>query len=197
MNKSKVSICLLLLLTLFFFGGNVFSQKTIDSYQKEIKRSVRKLKRKGYYVNDFDQTMREQMETVYKFSAELDELGKPLYLISSGIATASTENVARINALNLAKGDIVTKLTSVIYNTFKRELRIDNNKYLDSITMVAVSRAKQKLGQIRILAEIYRRKEKDEVECVLQVAYNREFEQKIIKEIVKNNSSGKNTYYAP
>jgi len=188
-----------LLLTVLFMASISFqtmaqsnredAKKEMKKEKREIKQQAKKWRKKGYSEAPGAQSMEKQIYEVYIRNMEFDKNGKPIYLVSTGIFTGETESAAKVAALETAKRDVASKLGSEIIGNVKTNIR---NKQLkkDAVSVTEVitkseALIQQELGTFEPLTEFYKETDNGNIQCALQIAYDKKEALEIAKNVIR------------
>ena len=191
-RKSIYSLIILLL-----FSLAVVAQQNTKDLKKDIKKKAvkearkeaKRFKKQGFYVAPGALPMEKQIEKAWMRQYETDDVGFPLYIVSSGNSVANTQSAAKLQSTELAKlelaGTISTQVAALIENSIANQ-QFSAEEAASVTKTVAASKniIAQELGRVIPLFEIYK-KVGDNIESNVRIAYNSQMAQKVAQKAIQ------------
>jgi len=155
------------------FNEKGLNQRATKSARKEAKR----LAKEGWTVAPGTLPIEKQLDRTYLMQYDFTDADTPTYLMGNGMSIAGNYDAAKLQAMELAKFDIVSQLqsdiTSMIESTVANDQLSDSEAASVSRTVMASKNImSQKLGRITPVLETYRNTDKGTKEVLVRVAYN-------------------------
>lgn len=174
------------------FSEKELNQKATKSARKEAKR----LAKEGWTVAPGCLPLDKQLDRTYIMQFQYSDINTPTYIMGDGMSVAGNYDGAKIQAMELAKFNIISQLqsdiTALVENTVANDQLSDNEAASVSRTVMASKNVMaQKLGQLTPVLETYRTTDKGTKEVLVRVAYNLEQARKLAMEAVKANLEAK------
>ena len=163
-----------------------------EKVSSDATKEAKVLKKEGWKVAPGALPLERQLERAYGLQYEFNEEGQPKYIFGEGMSTAESYDVAKMQATEMAKQNIASKieseLTAEIKTTLSNE-QISSEEATSLIEILQGSRTviTQSMGTLSPITEVYRLKKKN-TEVLLRVAYNSEMIKKKAKEIVRKKA---------
>ena len=132
-----------------------------DRAMKEARKESKKLKREGWKVTQGSMPLEKLLENSWKMQLQVNEDGSQKYLFADGNGVAQSRSVAEMQAIELAKLQLVSTLQSNISslistNIGNAQLSTKEAASVTEIVQSAKNIISAKLGYINPLFKIYR-----------------------------------------
>jgi len=179
-----------LLLVMFFGIATVFGQnaKKINfvKVSKDVRKEVKKIEKDGWKNIPGDLPVSQQLNSTFDKQMAEDESGYPKYIIGTGISKGATQAAAEMQALELAKLDLVSILESNINQAAATDLsnnQISNSEAtsINRTMKVATNKVSKKLQYTKPILKLVRAS-KGLYEVRIQIAYNYEMVRKMVQQ---------------
>ena len=141
--------------------GQCLVEQSDASYEKTVRKQVRKYTKKGYESPPGLPSLTNQLLCSYAIQSQKDAEGNAIYLLSVGSASSKSRNLARIKAVELAKLDMANGISSQVdleIQINQRELHLDDKtkSLLEGFAMRYSSQTVQQLIGNQIVFEAFR-----------------------------------------
>lgn len=156
-------------------------------------KEAKVLKKEGWKVAPGALPLERQLERAYGLQYEFNEEGQPKYIFGDGKSIAESYDVAKMQALEVAKQDIVKRIESDLTGEVKMTLAnqdIEPEEATSLLEIIQGSRSvfTQSMGNLLPVTESYRILKNKNTEVSIRVAYNYETIKKKAKEIVRKKA---------
>jgi hypothetical protein len=158
---------------------------------RDTKKEVKKLEKDGWSNLPGDMPIGQQLNNAWAKEGEIDEEGLPKWVVATGEAVAEFQSVAEMQALELAKLNLVRLLESQMRSVVETEQgnnRIDPQTAASiSKTMeVATNKVSKKLSRVMPIVKMQREvEEKKSTQMQVKIAYNYALARKAILDEMK------------
>lgn len=165
--------------SIFFESTTIAQEKKFkfSRVARDTKKMAKKYEKDGFKVLPGRPIMKQQLNDAYNKQAEKDEQGFPKYLIANGASTANTQAAAQMQALELAKQNLVSLIETNMRTVIEQE--VGNNQLaggdaasLTKTMQVSVNKVAKKLTRVMELFEMYRVLPNKNVEVQILIGYN-------------------------
>lgn len=163
---------ILFVLTVFSilnFGAGVTShaesKKELRSTLKEkadkaARKEAKKVEKEGWHAFPGSLPIEKQLDRSYLMEYDIDEYGQQKFIFGMGLSTSNNLDAAKIQALEMAKIDLVNNIKSHVGNKAENDININQIGAQDfssiKTDMSAVSKAIETLGRYIRVIEWYR-----------------------------------------
>lgn len=156
---------------------------------RDTKKEVKRLEKEGWQNLPGDMPISQQLNSAWAKEAEVDEEGLPKWVVATGESFAEFQSTAEMQALELAKLNLVRLLESQMKSVVETEQannRLDSKSAASiSKTMeVATNKVSKKLSRVMPIVKM-QRTEKKGVQMQVKIAYNYELARKAILDEMK------------
>lgn len=132
----------------------------------------------------------KQLDRTYLMQYQCSDVNTPIYIMGEGMGIAGNYDGAKLQAMELAKFNIISQLpsdiTAMVENTVANDQLTDREAASVSRTVMASKNImSQKLGRLTPVLETYRTTDKGTKEVLVRVAYNLEEARKMALDAVK------------
>ena len=174
---------------LFFVFAAMVASFTVNAQQptvslksdpsKEAKKEAKAFQKDGWMVPAGALPLARQLERSWELKYTFDANGYETYIEGQAMSIGATYDAARMQALELAKIDLIGKLESQITQITENTVANSqlSREQAESVTKtVAASKSivSQKLGRVMTVVELYREKPRKNKEGLLRINYNKE-----------------------
>ena len=165
-------------------------QELNEKATKAARKEAKQLSKEGWKVAPGALPLEKQLDRAYLMQYEYDDEGYPKYIMGNGMSTAGNYDAGKLQALELAKLDLVNQIESDMTALTESSVANAQMEQSDAATVTkTISAAKsiisQKLGRVIPIVETYRVVNGNNREVRIQIAYNMETAKKITKEAIK------------
>ncbi|MES2559213.1 MAG: hypothetical protein V4590_05705 [Bacteroidota bacterium] len=156
---------------------------------RDTKKEVRKLEKEGWVNVPGDMPIGQQLNGAWAKEAELDDEGFPRWVVATGESVAEFQSTAEMQALELAKLNLVRLLESQMRSVVETEQannRLDAKSAASiSKTMeVATNKVSKKLSRVMPVVKMQREVKKS-TQMQVKIAYNYALARKAILDEMK------------
>lgn len=189
--------CLLCVVLLLSFTASGISQQTkttkfkFTKVSRDTKKMAREYEKQGFMVLPGRTPIAQQLNDAYIRQTELDDQGFPKYLIANGSSVANTQAAAQMQAIELAKQNLIglieTNMRAVIENEVgNNQLTASDAATITKTMQVSVNKVAKKLSRVMELFTIYRKTGRDKnVEVQVMIGYSYALAQQAILDEMK------------
>lgn len=156
---------------------------------RDTKREVKKLEKEGWKNLPGDMPIGQQLNSAWAKEAEVDDEGLPKWVVATGESVAEFQSTAEMQALELAKLNLVRLLESQMRSVVETEQannRLDPKSAASiSKTMeVATNKVSKKLSRVMPVVKMQREVKKN-TQIQVKIAYNYALARKAILDEMK------------
>ncbi|AMS25759.1 hypothetical protein AEM51_00775 [Bacteroidetes bacterium UKL13-3] len=156
---------------------------------RDTKREVKKLEKEGWNNLPGDMPIGQQLNNAWAKEAEVDDEGLPKWVVATGESVAEFQSTAEMQALELAKLNLVRLLESQMRSVVETEQannRLDAKSAASiSKTMeVATNKVSKKLSRVMPVVKMHREVKKS-TQMQVKIAYNYALARKAILDEMK------------
>ena len=157
---------------------------------KAARKEAKQLTKEGWKVAPGALPLEKQLDRAYLMQYEYDNEGYPKYIMGNGMSSAGNYDAGKMQALELAKLDLVNQIESDMTSLTESSLANSQMEQSEAATVTkTISAAKsiisQKLGRVIPVVESYRVVNGNNREVRVLIAYNMETAKKITKEAIR------------
>ena len=159
---------------------------------KEARKEAKRLTKDGWTVTPGTLPLEKQLDRTYLMQYQFSADNEPAYIMAEGMSIGGSYDAAKIQALELAKMNLVSQLqsdiTAIVENTVANDQLIGEE--VSSVTrsvMASKNVMAQKLGRLQPVMECYRTKSNGNKEVLVRVAYDRREAMNLAKDSVRND----------
>jgi len=168
------------------FSEKELNQKATKSARKEAKR----LSKEGWTVAPGALPLEKQLDRTYIMQYQYSNENTPAYIMGEGMSIGGNYDGAKLQAMELAKFNIISQLqsdiTAIVENTVANDQLTDQEAASVTRTVMASKNVMaQKLGHITPVLETYRVTGKGTKEVLVRVAYSLDEARKLALDAVK------------
>lgn len=161
-----------------------------ESVSKDAKKEAKRLKKEGWTVSPGGLPLEKQVNRLYMFLEQADEELNPLYFDGEGRATAENFAAAQIQATELARMNLASKISSeatgIIDNLVANKMLADDQAASITTTMVENKTIfSQKLGRLQTPLTVVRELKNKNKEVMVRVVSKTSSIQEIAKEAIR------------
>lgn len=161
-----------------------------ESVSKDAKKEAKRLKKEGWTVSPGGLPLEKQVNRLYMFLEQADEDLNPLYFDGEGRATAENFAAAQIQATELARMNLASKISSeatgIIDNLVANKMLADDQAASITTTMVENKTIfSQKLGRLQTPLTVVRELKNKNKEVMVSVVSKASSIQEIAKEAIR------------
>ena len=161
-----------------------------ESVSKDAKKEAKRLKKEGWTVSPGGLPLEKQVNRLYMFLEQADEDLNPLYFDGEGRATAENFAAAQIQATELARMNLASKISSeatgIIDNLVANKMLADDQAASITTTMVENKTIfSQKLGRLQTPLTVVRELKNKNKEVMVRVVSKTSSIQEIAKEAIR------------
>jgi hypothetical protein len=170
--------------------ANAQAQKfKLVKVSRDTKREVKRLEKEGWRNVPGDMPIGEQLNRAWAKEAEVDDEGLPKWVVATGESVAEFQSTAEMQALELAKLNLVRLLESQMRSVVETEQannRLDAKSAASiSKTMeVATNKVSKKLSRVMPIVKMQREVKKS-TQMQVKIAYNYALARKAILDEMK------------
>ena len=165
----------------FFVLAALIAVFTVDAQDlsKMAAKEAKAYKKAGWVVAPGQFPLNLQLERAYKLRSEKDENDYDVYVDGMAQSVGATYDAAKMQALELAKLQLASKLqtqiTSIIDNTLANDqLPKEQANSITKTVQASKSLISQNIGRVLTVVECYRELPKKNKEVLVQIFYNKE-----------------------
>ena len=145
---------------------------------KTAKKQAKVYKKQGWQVAPGAIPIERQLDRSYLMEFDVDIDMVPNYALGEAISTGQFYDAAKMQASELAKGDLVGKISSEITRLVEtqiktKQLQDEEAQSVSAATEKSKSLVVQRLGSIIPVLELHRKLKNGNVEVMIRYAYNR------------------------
>jgi hypothetical protein len=186
---------LLILIALFtFFIGNAQNKKVMFvKVKRDVRKEAKSIEKEGWGNLPGDLPVSQQLNSTFEKQMAEDESGMPKFIVGNGVAKGATQAAAEMQALELAKLNLLNIMEANINSVVETDL--SNNQISDkeasSITktiQVATSKAAKKLQYTKPTLKLLR-KANGLYEVRIVIAYNFEMIRKMLQQEILSDET--------
>jgi hypothetical protein len=178
MKTIKLFVTMMLLGIAMGASAQTASELKIKA-SKTAKKQAKEYKKQGWEVAPGAIPMERQLDRSYlmEFDTDIDMVSK--YAFGEAISTGQFYDAAKLQASELAKSDLVGKISSEITRLVETQVKTkqlpeDQAQSVAAATEKSKSLVIQRLGAITPVLELHRKLKNGNVEVMIRYAYNRE-----------------------
>lgn len=182
----------LFVLMLSVFTGMVSGQGKFKFIKitKDVKKEAKKYEKEGWKVFPGNPPIGQQLNNSFGKQAETDDEGFPKWIIANGSSVAQTQAAAEMQAIELAKNNLVGLLETQMKSVVESDVSNNQLNATDAATItktiqVSANRVSKKLGMVQPLLKIYRSVGVKNTEVQVQIGYNYALARKQVLEEMK------------
>ena len=164
------------------------SQAIIKKDSKESKKESIKLTKEGWKTTKGSLSIDIQLCRYWAIQAEQNKSKTPTYLISEAESIAEYYDIARMQALETAKTDLITQIESNITkksNITSCQLSEEESATISNIISTSKSITTIRIGTIMPIMEISKTLKDNQIKVVVKIAYDAETAEYIAKVVIK------------
>ena len=165
----------------FFVLAALIAVFTVDAqdFSKIDAKEGKAYKKAGWVVAPGQLPLNLQLERAYKLRSEKDENDYEVYVDGQAQSIGTTYDGAKMQALELAKLQLASKLqtqiTSIVDNTLANEqLPKEQANSITKTVQASKTLISQNIGRVLTVVECYRELPKKNKEVLVQIFYNKE-----------------------
>ncbi len=175
---------------------NQVYQQTREQLEKDASKSAKKeakrLKKEGWTVAPGALPLDKQLDRAYMFQLELGEDMMPKYVIGEAMSVAENYDAAKVQALELAKQNLVlqieSEITALIESTVaNQQISADDAASITKTIVDSKNQIVKRIGRVLTIVEAYRTLPNGNKEVLVRVAYSMETAQQIVKETIRES----------
>lgn len=161
-----------------------------ENVSKDAKKEAKRLKKEGWTVSPGGLPLEKQVDRLYMYLEQYDEDLNPLYFDGEGRATAENFAAAQIQATELARMNLASKISSeatgIIDNLVANKMLADDQAASITTTMVENKTIfSQKLGRLQTPLTVVRELKNKNKEVMVRVVSKASSIQEIAKEAIR------------
>ena len=161
-----------------------------ESVSKDAKKEAKRLKKEGWTVSPGGLPLEKQVDRLYMYLEQYDDELNPLYFDGEGRATAENFAAAQIQATELARMNLASKISSeatgIIDNLVANKMLADDQAASITTTMVENKTIfSQKLGRLQTPLTVVRELKNKNKEVMVRVVSKASSIQEIAKEAIR------------
>lgn len=161
-----------------------------ENVSKDAKKEAKRLKKEGWTVSPGGLPLEKQVDRLYMFLEQYDDELNPLYFDGEGRATAENFAAAQIQATELARMNLASKISSeatgIIDNLVANKMLADDQAASITTTMVENKTIfSQKLGRLQTPLTVVRELKNKNKEVMVRVVSKASSIQEIAKEAIR------------
>jgi hypothetical protein len=161
-----------------------------SSVARDTKKLAKKYEKDGFQVLPGRLPIKQQLNDAYNKQAEVDDQGFPKYLIANGASVANTQAAAQMQALELAKQNLVSLIESNMRAVIENQVANDQMTTTDAASItktmqVSVNKVAKKLSRVMELFTIYRVLPNKNIEVQVMIGYSYALAQQAILDEMK------------
>lgn len=161
-----------------------------ENVSKDAKKEAKRLKKEGWTVSPGGLPLEKQVDRLYMYLEQYDEDLNPLYFDGEGRATAENFAAAQIQATELARMNLASKISSeatgIIDNLVANKMLADDQAASITTTMVENKTIfSQKLGRLQTPLTVVRELKNKNKEVMVRVVSKTSSIQEIAKEAIR------------
>lgn len=185
----------------------VISSATAQQSEKELRKAIKEkaikdarkeaksLSKQKWYIQPGSLPLDKQVEKAWMMQYETDDMGYPKYYVGVGNSLAGTQSAAKLQASTIAKQDLAGRISSsmasiVETNLSTSQLTADEAATVQETISASTEVIAQELARVITLTELYR-KNGENYECNLRIAYSTELANQAAKEVIKKSLAEK------
>lgn len=178
MKIIKLFVTMVLLSITMGVSAQTASELNIKA-SKAAKKQAKEYKKQGWEVAPGAIPMERQLDRSYVMEYDMDLDMQSKYAFGEAISTGQFYDAAKLQASELAKSDLVGKLSSEITRLVEtqvktKQLQDEQAQSVAAATEKSKSLVIQRLGAIAPVLELHRKLKNGNVEVMIRYAYNRE-----------------------
>lgn len=161
-----------------------------ENVSKDAKKEAKRLKKEGWTVSPGGLPLEKQVDRLYMYLEQYDDELNPLYFDGEGRATAENFAAAQIQATELARMNLASKISSeatgIIDNLVANKMLADDQAASITTTMVENKTIfSQKLGRLQTPLTVVRELKNKNKEVMVRVVSKTSSIQEIAKEAIR------------
>lgn len=161
-----------------------------ENVSKDAKKEAKRLKKEGWTVSPGGLPLEKQVDRLYMYLEQYDDELNPLYFDGEGRATAENFAAAQIQATELARMNLASKISSeatgIIDNLVANKMLADDQAASITTTMVENKTIfSQKLGRLQTPLTVVRELKNKNKEVMVRVVSKASSIQEIAKEAIR------------
>ena len=178
MKIIKLFVTMMLLSITMGVSAQTASELNIKA-SKAAKKQAKEYKKQGWEVAPGAIPMERQLDRSYVMEYDMDLDMQSKYAFGEAISTGQFYDAAKLQASELAKSDLVGKLSSEITRLVEtqvktKQLQDEQAQSVAAATEKSKSLVIQRLGAIAPVLELHRKLKNGNVEVMIRYTYNRE-----------------------
>lgn len=199
MAKTKLfKILMAAFLTISCVGFTANAQRVSSSAKeaasakvsKEAKAEAKKLTKEGWKVAPGALPLERQLERSYGLQYEFNDENQPKYLFGDGMSTAESYDVAKMQATEIAKQNLASKIESELTAEIKTTVSNNQMSPEEATSLLEILQGSrtvitQSMGRVTPVTEVYRKLKNKNTEVSVRIAYNSETIKKKAKDIIR------------
>jgi hypothetical protein len=187
-----LSIALILISNISYSQSNSSSNAKFKfiKVSKDVKKETKRYESEGWRPFPGQPPISQQLNNSFTKQSETEQDGFPKWIISNGSSVAQTQAAAQMQAIELAKTNLVglleTQMKSVV------EIDLSNNQLssqeavtINKTIQVATNKVSRKLGMVQPFLQLYRPIGTNNTEVQILLAYSYELARKQVLEEMK------------
>jgi hypothetical protein len=190
MKKIALFVCAALLSALTVNAQNTAVNLNAKA-SKDAAKMAKQYKKEGWVVAPGQLPLERQLDRSFQLMIELDENGYQKYVSGEGQSIGNNYDAAKMQALEMAKMQMVSKVQSqistIVDNTVSNAQL--SREQAESVTeTVAASKTliSQNIGRVMTIVEVYRDKPRKSKEVRVVIFYNAEMALQIAKKAIRS-----------
>lgn len=157
---------------------------------KVARRDAKRYKKDGWTTVPGTLPLDKQIDKAYLMQYEYDETGYPKYIMGYAMTIGENFDAAKIQAVELAKQDIVAQIqeetTALVKNSLaNKQLTAEQAASITQTIVSSKSIMSQRLGRVLPVVEAYRTKENKNKEVLVRLAYSSDMALEAAKQVVR------------
>lgn len=191
----KTKFYAILLAVVFCLSGSLATVNAQTMSEKDIKKIAKKeaknLKKEGWLVNPGALPLEQQLIRAYTMRYQKDDEGYDKFIVGEGKSTAEAYDAAKMQANERAKQEIASKTQTELVSEIKSTVSNEQLTPEEANTVIEVIEASrsviaQSIGRLIPMMEAHRKLKTNNVEVLVQVAYNVNNVKKAAKQAIRN-----------
>lgn len=160
-----------------------------DKAIKDARKEAKILETAGWYTQPGAMPLEKQIERAWIKEVEIADNGSLKYFVGTGNSLAITQTDAKTQAKAIAKQHLAEQINSITDSLIITYISIDDARVIQPIVSSSTKEAiSRNIARVITLTEIYK-KEGENFECQIRIAFSQEFVKQIIKQSVEEKSN--------
>lgn len=170
---------------------NKYAQKELrEKASKAAKKAAKAYIKEGWLIAPGHLPLEKQLDRAYTLQYEFDASGYPLYIMSESMSVGENYDVAKFQALELAKlnlaGQISSEIIGIVENTVSnRQLSPEQAASVSETVSASKNIISQRIGRIITVLECYRILPNKNSQVRVQIAYNSSMAMESAKAVIR------------